>query len=120
MEVAMIDPDLWNYEQDLLDVVSDIDGFAVAARDGTIGRVAGTGGDTGSSFVVVDTGPWILGKRVLLPAGLIEAVDLAKGVVYINGMRDEVEHAPELPGRSVDEPGYMEDLAAYYGSAPLF
>ncbi len=49
----------------------------------------------GAAGIVVDTGPWILGKRVLLPAGVIERVDARERKVYVTLTRDEIKGAPE-------------------------
>ena len=44
----------------------DIQGFKVKATDGDIGKIDEATYDVGSAYVVVDTGPWILGRKVLL------------------------------------------------------
>ena len=51
----------------------DLTGYSVEARDGGIGKVDDATYEAGSSFVVVDTGPWIFGKKVMLPAGVIQS-----------------------------------------------
>ena len=53
----------------------DLSGFKVEAVDGSIGKVDEATNEAGGSFVVVDTGPWIFGKKVMLPAGLISDID---------------------------------------------
>lgn len=50
-------------------------GFEVHATDGHIGKVDDASMEVGASQVVVDTGPWIFGRRVLLPAACIERID---------------------------------------------
>ncbi|MBD0291736.1 MAG: PRC-barrel domain containing protein, partial [Thermoleophilia bacterium] len=47
---------------------TDVVGFSVEATDGGIGKVDEATYDVGQSYLVVDTGPWIFGKKVLLPA----------------------------------------------------
>ena len=49
----------------------DLVGFDVEALDGDVGKVDGASTEAGDSYIVVDTGPWILGRKVLLPAGTI-------------------------------------------------
>ena len=51
----------------------EIAGYSVEAIDGGIGKVDEATYDVGSSYIVVDTGPWIFGKKVLLPAGVSTA-----------------------------------------------
>ncbi len=53
-------------------------GFKVEATDGDIGKVDEATYEVGSSYIVVDTGPWIFGRKVVLPAGMIERIDLDK------------------------------------------
>src|SRR5262245_45227495 len=47
-----------------------------------IGKVDEATNDVGSSHVVVDTGPWIFGKKVMLPAGTIVCMDPPEQTVY--------------------------------------
>jgi hypothetical protein len=54
---------------------TDLTGFKVEALDGGIGKIDEATYDTGSSQIVVDSGPWILGTKVVLPAGVIQTVD---------------------------------------------
>ncbi len=39
----------------------DLSGFKVEATDGDIGKVDEATNEVGSSFIIVDTGPWIFG-----------------------------------------------------------
>ena len=67
--------DIWTYRDGI--VAPDVSprnvvGYGVEATDGSIGKVDDATYDVGSSFIVVDTGPWIFGKKVMLPAGVIQ------------------------------------------------
>ena len=53
----------------------DLSGFKVEATDGDIGKVDKATYEVGGSYIVVDTGPWIFGKKVMLPAGVIQDID---------------------------------------------
>jgi hypothetical protein len=59
-------------------------GFDVQAIDGHIGKVDEANTEVGTSQIVVDTGPWIFGRKVLLPAGCIERIDWAEEQVYVD------------------------------------
>jgi uncharacterized protein (TIGR02271 family) len=49
-------------------------------------------------YVVVDTGPWILGKNVLLPIGLAN-FDYQRDRIYVRGLsRQQIENLPEYKG----------------------
>ena len=66
---------MWAY-RDATIGQQNLSGLSVEAVDGSIGKVDDATNDVGQSFIVVDTGPWIFGKKVLLPAGVINRVDL--------------------------------------------
>ena len=69
--------DPWRYRDPSLTTgTQNIVGFAVEATDGHIGKIDEASFDVGAGHVVVDTGPWIFGRKVVLPAGTIERVDL--------------------------------------------
>ena len=68
-----------------------------------------------SSYIVVDTGPWIFGKKVMLPAGVIHRVDLDTETVYVNRSKDEIKHAPEFDESRYHDDAYRAELGGYYG-----
>ncbi len=55
----------------------DFSGFDVEATDGSIGKIDEATYETEASYMVVDTGFWIFGKKRLVPAGVVERVDPA-------------------------------------------
>ena len=65
--------------------------------------------------MAVDTGPWIFGKKVMLPAGVIDRVDLDDEKVYVHRTKDEIKNAPEFDENSYRDAGYRERLGSYYG-----
>jgi hypothetical protein len=60
---------------DVRDQGIDLSSFEVEAVDGSIGKVDKPTNETGGSYLIVDTGPWIFGKKVVLPAGVITRID---------------------------------------------
>ena len=62
--------DVWAYSGTGWGDALDITGYKVEALDGSIGKVDRATYQTKGSYIVVDTGPWIFGKKVLLPAGV--------------------------------------------------
>ena len=109
-----MDTDLWTHP----DTVGrlDLTGFEVEAVDGTIGKVDEATHDAGDSYVVVDTGVWIFGKKVLLPAGLIERVDRDEEKVYVDRTKDEIENAPEFDEDAYKKSDYRAGVGEYYSS----
>jgi hypothetical protein len=106
--------DLWTYPETVGRL--DLTGFEVEALDGSIGKVDEATQDVGESYVVVDTGVWIFGKKVLLPAGLIERVDRDEEKVWINRAKDEIENAPEFDKDNYESDEYRSSIGGYYGS----
>jgi hypothetical protein len=92
---------------------TDVTGYGVEALDGSIGKIDEATYDTGSSYLIVDTGPWIFGKKVMLPAGVVLRVDTTDEKVHVNRMKDEIKDAPEL--EDFKDEAYREKLGSYYG-----
>jgi hypothetical protein len=93
----------------------DFTGWSVEARDGKIGKVDEATKDASGAFLVLDTGPWIFGKKVILPAGVIERIDPDTETLFVSRTKDEIKNAPEYdPDRGVTDQ-YRRDLAGYYG-----
>ena len=93
----------------------DLTGFSVEATDGGIGKVDEATYETSSSYIVVDTGPWIFGKKVLLPAGVVERVDLDTETVSVSLTKDQIKDSPEFdPDRHRDDDEYRRNVGGYY------
>jgi hypothetical protein len=110
----MSNVDLWTYQETSW-IESDIVGFKVEALDGSIGKVDEASHDVGAGYVVVDTGPWIFGKKVMLPAGVIDRIDIDDGRVFVQRTKDEIKDAPEFDENAYRDSGYRDRLGAYYG-----
>src|ERR671936_1207696 len=92
----------------------DLTGFKVEATDGGIGKVDEATHEAGGSFVVVDTGPWIFGKKVMLPAGLIRELDPDTQTIFVGLTKDEIKNAPEFDENTYREQTYRNQLGTYY------
>jgi hypothetical protein len=110
--------DVWTYRETTLGVDLDkanIVGYSVEALDGSIGKVDEATYDAGSAFIVVDTGPWIFGKKVMLPAGLVKSVDHDDETIFVNRTKDEIKSAPEFDDSLAQDDDYRGRLGTYYG-----
>ena len=107
--------DLWTHRDTNISTMN-LEGFGIEAVDGSIGKIDEATNEVGSSYVVVDTGPWIFGKKVLLPAGVIDRVDTESETVYVNRTKDEIKDSPEFDDTVRDDTTYRENLGSYYGS----
>ena len=102
--------DIWTFRtaEPLGDI--DVTGYSVEATDGGIGKVDEATYEVGGSYLVVDTGMWIFGKKVLLPAGSIDRIDPDErdGLRLADEGRDQeragVRRAERFCGRRVPRP----------------
>jgi hypothetical protein len=110
--------DIWTFRTQPGVVLSDLVGFHVEATDGGIGKVDDATEEAGRNILVVDTGPWIFGKKVLIPAGIIDRIDLDGETVYVNRTKDEIKNAPEFD-RDVQlrDEEYHDRLGGYYAAS---
>jgi hypothetical protein len=92
----------------------DLSGFHVEATDGEIGTVDHTTYELGSDTIVVDTGPWIFGKKCVLPVGVINRVDESDRRLWVNLTKDQIKDAPEFDESRFRDLGYRDELATYY------
>ncbi len=110
----MATADVWVYRESTW-MQNDLTGFSVEATDGGIGKVDEASNEVGASFIVVDTGPWIFGKKVMLPAGVIRDVDLDSETVFVDRTKDEIKNAPEFDEKNYRDDSYRSSLGGYYG-----
>jgi hypothetical protein len=116
----MASSQIWTYRDMTLNQ-RNLAGLSVEAVDGSIGKVDEATNDVGASFIVVDTGKWIFGKKVMLPAGVVRDVDLDTETVFVNRTKDQIKNAPEYDedknrGDDSYRERYRSDLGSYYGS----
>jgi hypothetical protein len=108
--------ELWAY-RDLGWTDLDLEGFRVEALDGTIGHVAEQlTTPAGSSYVVVDTGPWIFGRKVLLPAGIVDRIHPEERKLYVERTKDAIKEAPTFDEERADEDAYLTEVGGYYAA----
>src|SRR5207249_11945183 len=109
--MAMVE--IWTYRESAWTTM-DLTGYSVEALDGGIGKIDEAGYDVGAGYLVVDTGPWIFGKKVMLPAGVIEHVDAEGQRVYVNRTKDTIKSSPEFDPDAYQEQSYRDALGSYY------
>ena len=113
--------DLWTYRENVpssTEGIKGINGLAVEANDGSIGHIDAASNETGAGYIVVDTGPWIFGSKVLIPAGAITEVDLIDEKVYLDLSKQQIKNAPEYTPDSTPDQSYLGQLGTYY--EPMF
>ncbi|HME47101.1 PRC-barrel domain-containing protein [Mycobacterium sp.] len=105
-----MDNDLWTYPETVGRL--DLTGFAVEAADGSIGKVDESTNEAGASYLVVDTGVWIFGKKLMIPAGLVERVDRDEEKLYVAPTKEEIKEAPEFDDDSFED--HRSTVSDYY------
>ena len=115
--MSAMETGLWDWrDREWTSASTPIKGYRVEATDGSIGKVDEATNDVGSSYIVVDTGPWIFGKRVMLPAGVISHVDHDEEQIHVNLTKDQIKDSPEFDDSTMsDDAEYRDRLGTYYG-----
>ena len=92
-------------------------GYHVEATDGEIGSVADFIVDDQSwaiRYLVVDTGHWLPGKKVLVSPHWIDAIRWGDSQVSVNLLRDSVRSSPELTDAAMLTREYESKLYRHY------
>src|SRR5215211_539579 len=87
--------DVWTYGEKVMSGPLDLTGFTVEATDGEIGKIDEATYDPGNSYVVVDTGFWIFGKKRMIPAQVVTRVEVDRRRVHVNLSKDAIKAAPD-------------------------
>ncbi|MER5733238.1 PRC-barrel domain-containing protein [Streptomyces sp. NPDC002138] len=96
---------------------ADLTGYKVEATDGGIGKVDKHSDEVDSSYLVVDTGPWIFGKEVLLPAGTVISIDPEEQRIYVDRTKEQIKAAPEfIRDTHLHDAEYRDRIGGYYGA----
>jgi hypothetical protein len=105
----------WTYRDASWSSARNFVGYKIDALDGEIGKVDDATYDVGSSYLVLDTGPWIFGRKVMLPAGVVSEVDTVNRRVMVDRTKDQIKNAPEFDESKLDDVAYRDSLGTYYG-----
>jgi sporulation protein YlmC with PRC-barrel domain len=103
--------------------LSTIRGHAVAASDGTIGTVSDFLFDDTSwmiRWLVVDTGNWLSGRKVLLPPSVLGHAEPSETTFPVHLTRAEVEASPELDTHVPVSRQFETYIYDYYGWSPYW
>ncbi len=109
----MTKSDLWTYESSSWRG-DELVGYDVEGLDGRVGSVDEATRET-PGYLVVDTGPWMFGKKVVLPAGVVDRTDSQRHTIFVHRTRAEIENGPEYDEESFESFAYRAELGRYYG-----
>ncbi|MFE9929783.1 PRC-barrel domain containing protein [Streptomyces sp. NPDC005533] len=100
---------------------TDLTGYKVEAVDGSIGKVDKHSDEVGDAYLVVDTGVWIFGKEVLLPAITVISVDPDERTIHVDRTKEQIKNSPEFHrDKHLGDADYRAQLGHYYGPAGPF
>jgi hypothetical protein len=105
----------WTYQDSTWSEGGDVVGYEVEGTDGSIGKIDKATADTDASYVVVDTGSWLVGKKRLIPAGLVTNVDHDSGTVTVTLSKDQVEAGPDYEDDIDADDVTLSPHSDYYG-----
>ncbi|MBT2449792.1 PRC-barrel domain containing protein [Streptomyces sp. ISL-43] len=113
---------VWSYKSTAGHLAgTDLTGYKVEATDGGIGKVDKHSDEVGDAYLVVDTGVWIFGKEVLLPASTVIRVDAAEKKIYVDRTKEQIKDAPEFHrDKHLGDPEYRAELGTYYSTGGPF
>jgi sporulation protein YlmC with PRC-barrel domain len=102
----------------MLHNVKDLHGDTIAARDGEIGKVDQVYFDDEDwrvRYLVVDTGGWLSGRKVLISPASIDRSKSSDHALAVGLTREQVEHSPGIDTHKPVDRQYEEAYARYYG-----
>jgi hypothetical protein len=107
---------LWTYAEDVRENLREsMTGFTVEAPDGAVGAVDRQADDAGRAHLVVDTGMWVFGESVLVPAGIVTSIDPMGETIRVGVTRDEIKNAPRFTtDKETQDLRYLESVGDYY------
>jgi hypothetical protein len=98
--------------------LSEIKNFALAARDGEIGKVKELYFDDESwvtRYLVADTGGWLTGRQVLVSPKALGMINEERQVVSVDLTKSQVEKSPSIETDKPVTRQYEEAWHQYYG-----
>jgi uncharacterized protein YrrD len=102
---------------------STIKGYTIEATDGRIGTIDDILFDDSSWLVrwlVVDTGNWLSGRKVLLPASVLGHIDPKKQDFSVRLTMSQVEHSPDIDTQRPVSRQMEIYVYDYYGWSPYW
>ena len=108
--------DVWQYRESMAFSAASVDvsGFEVVGPDGSIGTVDKASNEVRVNYIIVDTGDWLSGRQVILPAGTVERIDAAARKVIIDRTKDDIRDAPEFDPKTLGSRKFEDALTGYY------
>ena len=98
--------------------VKDLRGYAIAATDGVIGAVDDLyfdDEDWAIRYLIVDTGNWLSGRKVLISPLAIGHPDWLGQLLPVSLTKAQIERSPDIDTRKPVSRQYETEFLGYYG-----
>ena len=102
----------------MLRTASHLKGTSIAATDGEIGTVGDVlvgDSDLKLRYLVIDTGGWLSGRKVLLSTAWLSSVEPGKETVVVNMEKKRIKESPPYESGAAVDREYEARLHDYYG-----
>lgn len=96
----------------------NVTGYNIKATDGDIGDAEDFIVDDSTwkiAFMVVDTGNWLPGKKVVISPEWIKDIEWDTSEIVVNASVDQVKNSPEYDAGKYLSDDYEANLQSYYG-----
>ncbi len=103
---------------EMLQSINDLHGFAIHAEDGEIGTLEDLYFDDRHwtiRYLIVSTGNWLAGRRVLISPASAESIDWSGHTIPVNLTCDQVRNSPDVLTKKPVSRQHEAELSAYYG-----
>ena len=107
----------------MLNVVSSLKGFDIQAKDGSLGTVSDFLFDDSSwkvRWIVVDTGRWLTGRKVLIHPSAVLSADYVARKLSVALSMAQVKDSPDIRQDRPVSRQMQNNLYSYYGWDPLW
>ena len=107
----------------MLNIVSSLKGFGIQAKDGSLGTVSDFLFDDSTwkvRWLVVDTGRWLTGRKVLVHPSAVGYADYGSRQLTVALTKTQVKDSPDIAKDRPVSQQMQNDLDGYYGWDPLW
>ncbi|WP_330350873.1 PRC-barrel domain containing protein [Streptomyces sp. NBC_00582] len=95
----------------------DLTGYRVDAVDGHVGKVSEYSRDLGPRFLVVRTGPWVLGKDVVIPSDAVSGIGHDTRTLQLSLTKTQTKSSPVFDEDTyLGDPRHRDQLGGRHGS----
>jgi len=103
--------------------LSDLTGYGFLTQDAEVGKLEEIYFDDQhwqARYLVVRTGNWLFGRKVLLVPEVIEGIDDKQKNIWVNLTRQQIEHAPPIDDEKPVSHHYQQQYYSYYKWEPYW